>query len=148
MTPLFVMGLLFSPDATSVALVRKADDPREKLAGLWTGIGGAVEDGETPLHAMEREFLEEAFVAGIAWRRFAELVYRGRTTICFTARDAAIERVGHPLPNPREPVARVLVPDAVRMGVPNLRWLIPMALDRHVAVAVVNHSAEEAARAA
>ena len=137
MTPLFVIGFLFSPDATRVALCQKRDGA---LAGMWTGIGGAVYDGETPLKAMDREFAEEASLTGIAWRRFAELVCRGRETICFTAKDPRIDQVTAQTP---EPVAALLLPDALRMGVPNLRWLVPMALDARVAVAVVNHAAEQ-----
>jgi 8-oxo-dGTP diphosphatase len=53
----FVLGFLFTPDRSQVALLVK--NRPAKLAGRLNGLGGAIEAGETPSAAMAREFEEE-----------------------------------------------------------------------------------------
>lgn len=40
-----------------VLMVKRAKPPNQ---GLWNGIGGKIEEGETPLQAVSREIMEEA----------------------------------------------------------------------------------------
>lgn len=54
----YSLGFVFSLDGQSVALVQKNRPPM--LAGLFNGIGGQVEDGETPVECCAREVQEEA----------------------------------------------------------------------------------------
>lgn len=54
----FSMGFVFCKGGLSVLLLRKARPAF--LAGLWMGVTGRVEVGETPLEAMRREAKEEA----------------------------------------------------------------------------------------
>ena len=54
----YVVGLLFNESLTWVLLIRKNKPAWQ--AGKLNGVGGKVEDGETPAQAMEREFMEEA----------------------------------------------------------------------------------------
>lgn len=57
----YVLGFLFNPQLTEVALIEKESKPgMEWQAGLLNGIGGKILDGETPEFAMAREFQEEA----------------------------------------------------------------------------------------
>ncbi len=58
----YVLGFMFSPDEKKVLLIWKNRPSWQ--AGKLNGIGGKVNPGETPLEAMEREFIEETgFVA-------------------------------------------------------------------------------------
>lgn len=61
----YAMGFVVSPDGSQVALLRK--ERPAHLVGLWMGPAGHVEDGETPLQAIRREFLEEAGVDVPDW---------------------------------------------------------------------------------
>lgn len=56
----YVIGFMFNPDLSRVALVKKNRPAWQ--AGLWNGIGGHIEEGEQPLAAMQREFFEETGV--------------------------------------------------------------------------------------
>jgi ADP-ribose pyrophosphatase YjhB (NUDIX family) len=57
----YVMGLAFTADLKNVALLRKKEPVWR--AGKMDGLGGRVEEGETPEIAMVREFAEEGGVA-------------------------------------------------------------------------------------
>lgn len=57
----YVLGFMFNADRSEVQLIRKARP--EWQAGRLNGIGGKIEDNETPEQAMRREFEEEAGVA-------------------------------------------------------------------------------------
>lgn len=54
----YVVGFAFTEEATSILLVRKNRPEWQK--GCLNGIGGKIEDGETPAEAMSREAFEEA----------------------------------------------------------------------------------------
>lgn len=56
----YVLGFLFSADMQSVALIHKNKPAWQR--GKFNGIGGKLEDGETAVQAMYREFLEETGV--------------------------------------------------------------------------------------
>lgn len=56
----YVVGFMFSNDRQFVVLIRK--NRPEWQAGKLNGIGGKIEDGETPRGAMVREFFEETGV--------------------------------------------------------------------------------------
>lgn len=53
----YVLGFMFNEDESKVLLVHKNRPTWQ--AGKLNGIGGKIEAGETPLQAMEREFMEE-----------------------------------------------------------------------------------------
>lgn len=54
----YVVGFMFDGDLSRVSLIKK--NKPEWQRGKFNGIGGKVEDGETPLTAMVREFQEES----------------------------------------------------------------------------------------
>lgn len=60
----YVVGFMFSEDRQFVALIRK--NRPEWQAGKLNGIGGKIEEGETPIEAMVREFREETGVDTLA----------------------------------------------------------------------------------
>lgn len=55
----YCLMYVFSPDYQQVALLTKKAGPAH-LIGKLTGIGGHIEEGETPVEAAAREMAEEA----------------------------------------------------------------------------------------
>jgi len=125
----WVVGFLFN--GGQVALVAKTHP--EWQAGKLNGVGGKVEGDETPLDAMRREFMEEAGAPVEDWREFAVLNVEAGAIHFFCSHGACElkslteEIVGwHPLSD----LGTLPV-------IPNLRWLIPLALDAEKRHAVV-----------
>lgn len=54
----YVCGFAFDPKLDCVLLLKKARGPSFNV-GRWNGIGGKIENGESPRGAMAREFQEE-----------------------------------------------------------------------------------------
>lgn len=66
---LYSLGFLFTGDLSQVALIQKVAPEWQK--GLWNGIGGKIEVGESPLEAMNREFVEETgYGTDLLWHQF------------------------------------------------------------------------------
>jgi 8-oxo-dGTP diphosphatase len=127
----YVLALLFSPDGHRVALVRKTRPAWQ--AGRVNALGGKVTPGETPLDAVRREVMEEAGVDVGTWEEFLvweDPVYRMHA---FRAFDPLADRVR----TAEDQEVFVAEVRALPVGViDNLRWVIPLALDRDVAVPV------------
>ena len=123
---LSVAGFAFSP-ARRILLIRKSRPAWQ--AGLLNGIGGRVEAGESPLDAMRREAEEEAGLSEADWTAVAILASPGREVHFFRATlgddafDGATARTD-------EPLVRLAMADfpGARV-VPNLSFLVPLALD-------------------
>lgn len=126
----YVLGFAFTEDRRRVILIRKLKPEWQK--GKWNGVGGKVEKGESSHQAMIREFEEETGVLLENWEEFAVMgntdfsvqVYRTFDDECLkynsfqTAEIVsawAVENVGIHSPH--------------RETLPNLKWLIPLALD-------------------
>jgi 8-oxo-dGTP pyrophosphatase MutT (NUDIX family) len=67
----YVVGFYFDLGRNSVVLIRK--DHPEWQAGLLNGVGGKIEGEETPLRAMQREFLEETGKQVDDWNLFTSI---------------------------------------------------------------------------
>jgi 8-oxo-dGTP diphosphatase len=107
-------------------------------AGRVNALGGKLLPGETPADAARREVREEAGVDVAAWEEFLvweDPVYRMHAVRAFdgaaararTAEDQEVFLADAAAPPPNV--------------IDNLRWLIPLALDRDVAVPVAVRSA-------
>ena len=124
----YVVGFLFSEDEQNVALLRK--DSPEWQAGKLNGMGGHVEEGESFDDAMAREGYEESGQRPI-WEVFAVLEGEDWTMHCYKATDndawldiSAFNDVGEKFEYC--PVHAVAAGKLIT--IPNLKWLIPMAL--------------------
>jgi 8-oxo-dGTP diphosphatase len=129
----YVLGFCFGPSLRTVVLIRKTRP--EWQAGRLNGVGGHIEDGETPLAAMKREFCEEADCATVLpWVNFGVLRGDGWEVHLFHAETWTI-----PLPfhqSEEGEVAAHFTNVVIEMEssqgaktLPNLRYLIPMALN-------------------
>jgi len=123
----YVCGFVMDPDTGRVMLIRKKRPDWQ--AGLLNGVGGKIEEGETPLNAMSREFFEEAgkLIHDRAWNNFCLLACpRHKGLIYFFRATHSLAGCGAMTDEPLVPLVGLgdLTRDDV---VPNLRWLIPMA---------------------
>lgn len=131
----YVAGFLFSLDRTEVVLINKLRPAWQ--AGLLNGVGGRIQDGETPYEAMVREFEEEAGLHRDNWKHFCTLegvdwqvdffksfgVMGDLKNAVHSVTDEKIEIVGTDM------IARL------QRVVSNLRWLIPLALEEEIILA-------------
>jgi 8-oxo-dGTP diphosphatase len=135
----YVLALLFTVDAREVVLVRKTRPAWQ--AGRVNALGGKLHDGEALLEAARREVREEAGVDVDGWEEFLvwhDPEYRLRVVRAFD--DAA--RRATTAEDQQVFLARV---DALPPNViDNLRWIIPLALDRDVAIPIAVTSANPA----
>lgn len=97
--------------------------------GLLNGVGGKIEEGEYCNVAMSREFEEETGVktAYTDWKKFTEMHMPDEVVVyCFVTR---LPRDNDRVRSTTEEL--VMWHDVDRISapiIPNLRWLIPMAL--------------------
>lgn len=119
----YTVGFLFDDEGKNVLLIQKSKP--EWQQGKWNGIGGRIEDGEAPSDCMEREFLEKTGIEFLHWQQFAYLKDgRGWGVYFFYGKGG--DRSGPP-PIGREDIENFPI-DELPDVLPNLRWLIPMAL--------------------
>lgn len=133
-------GFLFSPSRQTVLLVEKKKP--EWQAGQLNGIGGKVEPGETVEQAMDREWNEEGnhgqgFPIFPKWEPFAIVSVPEKSVAvtfyrAFAENDHVLLRRAGCWTDVGEEMVIVNVRDLGHRNVfviPNLRWLIPAALD-------------------
>jgi 8-oxo-dGTP diphosphatase len=118
-----VAGLLFSEAFRYVTLIEKNRPSWQ--AGLLNGVGGHIEGKETPVEAMQREFLEETGLNISSWYPLVEM-HADTWMVTFFA---AVGNVSTVASVTDERVGNFLVDSLPSNVIPNLRWLIPLALD-------------------
>ncbi len=125
---LYVAGLAFSPNLQHVALIQKQRPAWQ--AGKLNGIGGHIEPGESPLAAMVREFEEETGFKEEGWHEFSELRSDSRGW-CVYWFWSVLDL--HRLRSMTDETIVVGYVADVCLGllatIPNLRYLVPMALN-------------------
>lgn len=117
----YCCGFLFEKD--KVALIRKSRPTW--MAGKLNGIGGHIEQGESPADAMVREFREEtgAETTVMSWWPFA--VLSGENFVVHFFSSYGI--LGELKTTTDEEIVVVPVSEVtVHNAIPNLTWLIPM----------------------
>lgn len=130
----YVLGFCFGPSFKTVVLIKKKTRPAWQV-GRLNGLGGHIEDGETPHEAMAREFNEEAaFEDKLEWVQFGLLHGDGWEVHLFHAHNKTIS---HPYNLSDEGEVSEHHLDCVlgketskgARPLPDLRYLIPMALN-------------------
>jgi 8-oxo-dGTP diphosphatase len=119
----YVVGFMFNPTEDAVLLIRKTHPTWQ--AGKLNGVGGRIDGNESALDAMQREFLEEVGIDHPDWKQFCVLGDARHWQIHFFSATGLIG-VAEALTDERPEVHCVsaLPVDTI----PNLHWLIPMAL--------------------
>jgi 8-oxo-dGTP diphosphatase len=115
----YVAGFAFYKSV--VILIEKQRPEWQK--GLWNGVGGHIEDGETPLEAMQREFKEETGVWIENWEQFCVLSGNGFEVVFFRAFPDEYPAIQKTTDERVEGWHICMLPKVI----PNLNWLIPMA---------------------
>ena len=108
----------------NVGLIRKVRPAWQ--AGFLNGIGGHIEEGETPHEAQVREFQEETGLFVPEWTGVATMFSDSWEVVVFKAFGVPLE---HMQTLTDEGVCRYSAYDLPYDVLFNLRWLIPMALD-------------------
>ena len=120
----YVAGFYFSECGRRVALIRKLNSEWQR--GKLNGIGGKVEPGESPYVAMVREFEEETGARVESWRLFCTATTEEDQLYFFTASGDLTALYSAET----EEVVTAAVEDIPTLDtIPNLRWLVPLALD-------------------
>jgi len=82
----YTVGFMFNNDMSEIILLLRKSKPKlEWMAGKWNGVGGHIEEGETPAVCMAREFEEEAGIKTNPedWTEFAILAGDDYDVYCF-----------------------------------------------------------------
>jgi 8-oxo-dGTP diphosphatase len=119
----YVVGFMFNPMENAVLLLRK-NRPSWQV-GKLNGIGGRIENGESPIQAMRRECIEEVGIAVDSWSEFCVLSDERGWEIHFLSAVGPILNASAITDEKPEVVSVFELPFDV---IPNLKWLIPMAL--------------------
>lgn len=122
----YVAGFLIDPKTRTIVLVRKGKP--EWQSGRLNGVGGKVEPGEVGWDAMRREFREETGQDVNSWERFATVEGLWGSVEFFRALGPTT-KVQTMESEPIEVHSLDTLP--YDQALPNLSWLIPLALYRH-----------------
>jgi 8-oxo-dGTP diphosphatase len=126
-TTKYVVGFLFDPASQQVVVIQKVSPKWQ--AGKFNGVGGKIEDGETPYEAMVREFAEETGVQHNGWEQYA--ILRGIDWVVHVFRSwGDVSQVATLTVEPVSVIPVKQMDDLDIEVIPNLRWLIPLALDK------------------
>jgi len=129
----YCLGFVFTENDDKILLLSKERPAWQK--GLLNGIGGHVEEGETFPDAMIREGREEANLY-VDWTLIAHIGSSEWSMGCFRATDSYAVFNAPPVNDVGEHLGSFAVRDILLgnlVTIPNLRWLVPMALQQHEA---------------
>lgn len=123
----YCLGFAFYRNIRRVVLIRKTKPDWQR--GKLNGVGGKIEDGEYCNVAMAREFEEETGCKTFPtdWKHFTSLKFAVADSVvyCFAMRLASHQEVKT---TTEEAVVVSSADDLPEDIIPNLAWLVPMAL--------------------
>lgn len=123
----YVAGFLFNEEMNQVVLIKKTHPDWQK--DFLNGVGGKIEKGENPYMTMKREFEEEAGLTINDWKGFCEI--SGKDWLCYFFYSTSNLYKNGTKSMTDETIQIVDVNNLFNEPViENLRWLIPMCLDR------------------
>ena len=121
----YVVGFLFSEDMNQVILIKKKRPDWQN--GKYNGVGGHIEENETPKEAMIREYEEEAGKRVEEWTHYVTLENTGWKVYFFFAVDNTAFLESETKTD--EDIFRAISTNLPTNVIPNLRWLIPICCD-------------------
>lgn len=126
----YTVGFCFTHDLAEVCLIEKCKPEWQK--GLLNGVGGRIENNETIIDCMEREFEEEAGLRIRGWKHFISGDIRCHQGNCIVHYFSVTSDRFMPMYVPQEQVSWYTVKDILEGHfshiVPNLVWMLPMAM--------------------
>lgn len=139
----YVCGFMFSPDRKKVLLINKTKPVWQ--AGKINGIGGKIENQETPINAMVREFFEETGKETIItnWEFvFSLSSYSNKYKVFFFRSFLGFENT---FDKTEETLTIENVKSLPSNVLNNLNWIVPMLLDEDVShgIDIVNNNDSE-----
>ena len=131
----YVVGFYYVTNPNMVLLIEKNRPEWQK--GLLNGVGGHIENDESAVEAMQREFFEEAGLKIIGWRGFLEIsrqpdfhvsffYFKGDRGEMNTIHARTDEKLSWHAVN--------RLPDTI---IPNLAWIVPLSLEREIESPVI-----------
>lgn len=120
----YVCGFMFNDSYEHVLLIEKKKPDWQK--GKLNGIGGKIEPDEAPYVAMVREFHEETGIFHTDWNNLCELSGDDWTVIFYWA----VGDISKAKRTTEEIPMVISIKYLPRNIIPNLSWLIPLAMDR------------------
>lgn len=143
----YVVGFLFDSTLQHVLLIEKQRPAWQK--GRLNGVGGHIEMGESPSMAMAREWSEEADLSASIqpWRPYCVLTGSHWRVHFFASVAACSWDALEAAARPRTDEQLMWTP-CVSLArdmrvIPNLRWLVPLALDESVTADVLDMTPDE-----
>lgn len=121
---------------TELALIRK--NRPDWMAGSFNGIGGRVEEGETPSEAITREFREETGVEvpTNAWGNFLNLT--GCFGVVHFFRTFMKRRTFQEIRTVTDEEVKIFTMRTLPTNmISNLNWIIPLAFDSNLIIPVL-----------
>lgn len=138
----YVVGFFYDSDFDVVVMIKKNRPEWQK--GFLNGIGGKIEEGETQLQAMVREFKEETGLNTTSddWQHTVHLIGQDFEVYFFLCHAPGRSSVSVPKYQPRsvtdEQVSWEWIGDSYDSKfLHNLRWILPLSLDKDIAKPVV-----------
>lgn len=120
----YVCGFCFNLEETKVALIEKKRPSWQK--GLLNGIGGKIEINEYRDSAMRREFLEETGLEINDWKLFCTYQGPGYFVYFYKSFSDKLDKIK----TMTDEIVSVFDLNSLNdLTIPNLKWLIPLALD-------------------
>ena len=126
----YSMGLAFDEAMNNVVLIEKQKPAF--LKGLWNAPGGKIEDGETPLDCMVREFDEETgvYIEPQKWIEIFEFVNASNEytlNVFYTVSNDIYS--AKTTTNEQVRIINLEHLDFYRLA-PNINWMIPFCIHR------------------
>lgn len=123
----YVVGFMFDPKGYGVLLIQKKKPKWQ--AGKLNGIGGKIEEGETSLKAMQREFKEETGVEQKYWRYVVTMYGEDWSVDVYTCTDNNV----HYSKQTTDEIPIYIGLDELDKYplISNLYWLIPLCRDKN-----------------
>ncbi len=138
----YVLGLLFNKDKSEVLLIRKTKPEWQK--DKLNGIGGKIESFDKDEYESQyREFYEETNIKTKDWIKFCTLnLSNGCFVYCFKSFSEINNLKDLKPEKTTEETPEIINVSSIRDRsdvLPNLKWMVPMALDSELKHCEINY---------